>query len=466
MEGGARGPSRRRARPSGGAYVGRDQVEALKHGASLLGSTLYERGLGGLAQVVGGAAEQAGRFEAAAAAAVEEDEPWLRKEYKTLLFRVVTALGVATFFLATLAALTAAFYAMLRRQLLPLALEVDSPLYFDWDPGSKGQFAAGAVLAAASRFGTADAVRLPPVLPTATVELRHARQQWQRVISEAGEPDSRRGDGNKLSSGFYYDVWLELVAPEPDRVLGNFMVSAELLNGESKQLASSRRPALLRGPPPALWEHQLELQHQHQNQHQHQHQHQSSWLWRVLFFWWPFGGGSSVAAGAPAPEPFGPVAVNLFESFLVREAAEERVAAVRVQLSTPLVQLHSAAVKFRCQLHGVSWYMWHWPTTTFFTFMLVVVGLQAFVAYFLVALFGIASAVILLADKEEQAGESFGGRGRGRSRERRGARGGARSGSRSGSRSAHRSSSGEGRRTSSSRARDDDFGDTPTDPYL
>lgn len=245
--------------------MGRDQMEALKHGASLLGSTLYERGLGGLAQVVGGAAEQAGRFEAAAAAA-EEDEPWMRREYKTLLFRVVTALGVATFFLATLAALTAAFYAMLRRQLLPLALEVDSPLFFDWDPGSKGQFAAGAVLAAASRFGTVDAARLPPVLPTATVELRHARQQWQRVVSEAGEPDSRRGDGNKLSSGFYYDVWLELVAPEPDRVLGNFMVSAELLNGESKLLASSRRPALLRGPPPALWEHQLELQRQQQQQ--------------------------------------------------------------------------------------------------------------------------------------------------------------------------------------------------------
>mmetsp|Transcript_2256 Transcript_2256/g.4602 ORF Transcript_2256/g.4602 Transcript_2256/m.4602 type:complete len:367 (-) Transcript_2256:168-1268(-) len=290
------------------------------------------------------------------------DGGWIAEETRQIFVRVTAAFGVASVFLAISAFVTATFYIFMYYQILPERIEFSVPVFFDFDPRDDGQFGPQYVVAAA----TQNTKRAE--MPTATVDLVYALQQWSFLGSEK---DPRVATRELLTNGFLYDVFVEFIGPTLDdqkNSIGNFMMTVELISEQNSTLARSKRPVLIGAgkivQPPTSF----------------------------------VGGLLSPFSSSQTLEDVFKIEVVCIEQY-IEQKRPQSLRKIKVFLSSPLVQIYSSNIRVKCVLTGVVYYMYYWKYTSFLLFMTVCIVCQASMAYLSVAVFGLFSAASIYADK-------------------------------------------------------------------
>jgi len=308
--------------------------------------------------------------------------PLLMRGLKRLFLRGFAAFSVASALLAMAVSSAALVYAGVYMNLMPPSLQIEAPVFFDFDLADAGQ-------SGLSRIALGNPRDQGVSLPAADLDLLRAGRQW--VPRPGLEETTDFKADNSLAPGFLYNIGLRLYLPEADdhlRNVGNFMVSARLESRRRVELARSKRPALARSrPQPKMWRVR-------------------SWLsWATMLIpLWPIWGGEEYDPAlelALKEQAFQLVDVSLFEGFRERYENDLRVRFTKLQLSNPMVQLYGAKIVFDCQLEGLAYYMYHYFYSAFAIYLFAISGTIAFGLYGVAAAFSLFTAVSSFAGDDE-----------------------------------------------------------------
>ena len=239
-------------------------------------------------------------------------------------------------------------YLILYWLIIPSYMQVEAPLYFDFDPDLDGPLNVNAPK------------KTPFEFPTAKLLFSSHDQQWVALVEDEHNRTKRLYPGmhdNHLALGEAYDVSIQLILPEspPNLEVAVFMVETELLstseenNDVTKPLVRSRRPVSL------------------------PYRTGISTTFRDIIF-------------TPARFLFGwfqpefHLDIPVIEEWKEDQDSKRLPSGVKVTLSDPRLNIKSSKIKFHLKLYGFRYYMYYWFWTALVFLVTVGVTFESWLA--------------------------------------------------------------------------------------